>query len=141
MRVVDLSVRQLIADMLSTMRGASGVGLAAPQIGVPLRVLVADVGAGPVAVVNPRVRVWRGRQLGIEGCLSIPGIYGEVRRALRVEVVGQNPLGRRIVIRGANLLARVLQHEIDHLNGVLFIDRVEGGQLIRRVRRPVRRAG
>ena len=136
-----MSIRQLIADMLATMRGASGVGLAAPQIGVPLRVLVADVGGGPVAVVNPRLRVRRGSQVGIEGCLSIPGIYGEVKRAQRVEVDGQSPLGRRVVIRGSDLLARVLQHEIDHLNGVLFIDRVERGQLFRRSRRPVRRAG
>jgi peptide deformylase len=121
---VDAAIRRLIADMLVTMRRARGVGLAAVQIGVPLRVLVADSGAGPVALVNPRLRRRRGVQIGEEGCLSIPGTYGTVRRAREVEVDGWNARGRRVIVRGRDLMARVLQHEIDHLNGVLFIDRV-----------------
>lgn len=123
---VDASVRKLIADMLATMRGAGGVGLAAPQIGVPLRVLVAEIGHRPLALVNPRL--WRrwGSQVGSEGCLSIPGFYVDVRRALGVVVKGQSPRGRRVVVRGKGLLARILQHEIDHLNGVLLTDRTAG---------------
>jgi peptide deformylase len=129
--VVDRSVRVLIADMIRSMRRAGGIGLAAPQIGIPLRVVVADIGRGPLAVVNPRVRRREGAQVGIEGCLSIPGIYGEVSRAQWVEVEGRSPAGRRVVVRSRDLLARVFQHEVDHLNGVLFTD---PGRLIRRLR-------
>ena len=122
--------------MLVSMRRANGIGLAAPQIGVPLRVVVADTGAGPLALVNPRIRRRRSSQVGIEGCLSIPGIYGDVRRARRIEVEGRSIQGRPIVVESEDLLARVFQHEIDHLNGVLFID---PGRLLRRRRRPGRR--
>ncbi len=134
--MVDRGIRQLVADMVLSMRRAGGIGLAAPQIGVPVRVVVADIGTGPLAVVNPHLRRRAGAQRGIEGCLSIPGVYGEVRRAQRVELEGQNVRGRRVVVRGRDLLARVFQHEMDHLNGVLFTD---PGRLIRR-RRPRRRA-
>lgn len=136
MPVVDRSVRVLIADMIRSMRRAGGIGLAAPQIGIPLRVVVADVGRGPIAIVNPRLRRRVGAEVGIEGCLSIPGVYGEVGRAQRVEIEGRTPWGRRVVVRSRDLLARVFQHEIDHLNGVLFTD---PGRLIRRLRRPRRR--
>ncbi len=134
--VVDRSVRALIADMIHSMRRSGGIGLAAPQIGIPLRVVVADIGHGPVVMVNPRLRRCEGTEVGIEGCLSIPGVYGKVRRAQRVEVEGRSPWGRRVVVRSRDLLARVFQHEIDHLNGVLFTD---PGRLIRRLRRPGRR--
>jgi peptide deformylase len=134
--VVDRSIRQLVADMILSMRRAGGIGLAAPQIGVSLRVVVADIGTGPMAVVNPRLLRRGGAQRGIEGCLSIPGVYGEVSRAQRIELGGRNVRGRRVVVRGRDLLARVFQHEIDHLNGVLFTD---PGRLIRRAR-PRRRA-
>ena len=122
----------LIADMIRSMRRAGGIGLAAPQIGIPLRVVVADIGRGPLAVVNPRLRRREGSQVGIEGCLSIPGIYGEVVRARRIEVEGRSPWGRRVVVRSHDLLARVFQHEVDHLHGVLFTD---PGRLLRRLRR------
>lgn len=125
-RAVDTSIRKLIADMLATMRGASGVGLAAPQIGVPLRVIVAEIGRDPLALVNPRLRRRWGSQVGPEGCLSIPGLYADVRRALGVVVEGYNARGRRVVVRGRGLLARALQHEVDHLNGVLLTDRIPG---------------
>jgi peptide deformylase len=136
--VVDRAIRRLVADMILSMRRARGVGLAAPQIGVPLRVLVVDIGTGPLAVINPRLRRRAGAEVGIEGCLSIPGVYGDVRRAQRIEVEALNLRGRRIVVRSQDLLARVFQHEIDHLNGVLFTD---PGRLIRwrRLRRPLRR--
>ena len=133
---VDASTRQLIADMVVTMRGSHGVGLAAPQIGVPLRVLVAGSRQPPLALINPRLERRWGRQLGPEGCLSIPGIYADVRRAQHVVVTGQNARGRSITVRAGGLLSRVLQHEIDHLNGVLFIDRVSPDQLVRRLRPP-----
>ena len=135
-RVVDRTIRQLVADMRASMRRAGGIGLAAPQIGVPLRVVMADTDAGPLAVVNPRLRRRTGAQVGIEGCLSIPGVFGDVRRARRIEVEGQDVRGRRIALRTRDLLARVFQHEVDHLNGVLFID---PGRLLRRRRRPPRR--
>ncbi len=136
MPVVDRRVRVLIADMIQSMHREGGIGLAAPQIGIPLRVIVADVGGGPLAVVNPRLRRRAGTEVGIEGCLSIPGTYGEVSRAQRVEVEGQSRWGRRVVVQSRDLLARVFQHEVDHLNGVLFTD---PGRLIRRLRRVARR--
>ena len=126
-----------MADLLASMRRAGGIGLAAPQIGVSRRVIVADIGAGPIAVVNPRVRRRRGRQVGVEGCLSIPGVYGDVVRARYIEVDGRNQRGRRMVVKSADHMARVLQHEIDHLNGVLVTD---PARLVRRRRlRAVRR--
>jgi peptide deformylase len=134
--VVEASTRTLIADMVATMRRSHGIGLAAPQIGVPLRVLVAGSRQPPLALVNPRLEKRWGKQLGPEGCLSIPGIYADVRRAQHVVVRGQNARGRSITVRASGLLSRVLQHEIDHLNGVLFIDRVSPDQLVRRLRRP-----
>jgi peptide deformylase len=135
--VVDRDIRRLVADMVLSMRRAGGIGLAAPQIGVPLRVVVADIGTGPLAIVNPRLRRRKGAQVGIEGCLSIPGVYGEVRRAQRIEVEGRNIRGRRLVVLGRDLLARVFQHEIDHLNGVLFTD---PGRLVGPLRRARRRS-
>ncbi len=123
-KIVDAAIRRLIADMIVTMRRAQGVGLAAVQVGVPLRVLVADPGTGPVVLVNPRLRRRWGSQIGPEGCLSIPGAIGSVRRALGVEVGARSVRGRPVAVRGTGLLARILQHEIDHLNGVLFLDRV-----------------
>ncbi|HLW59093.1 MAG TPA: peptide deformylase [bacterium] len=128
-RLVDRAIRQLVADMFASMRRSNGIGLAAPQIGTPLRVVVIDIGEEPLAVINPRIRRRRGSQVGTEGCLSIPGVYGDVRRAQRVEVEGRNIHGRPIVVKGEDILARVFQHEIDHLNGVLFVD---PGRLLRR---------
>jgi len=131
--MVDEDLRRLIADMVTTMRRAHGVGLAAVQVGVPLRVLIADPGTGPVVLVNPLLRRRWGSQIGPEGCLSIPGTIGSVRRALGVEVEARNARGQPVAVRGTGHLARIIQHEIDHLNGVLFIDRVV-------VRRTPRRA-
>jgi peptide deformylase len=133
---VDASVRKLIEDMVATMRRSRGVGLAAPQIGVPLRVLVAGPRRPPLALVNPRLRRRRGSQLGPEGCLSIPGIYADVRRARHVVVSGQSARGRPITVRASGLFSRVLQHEIDHLNGVLFTDRVAPHRLVRQLQTP-----
>jgi peptide deformylase len=133
-RRVDARIRRLVADMLRSMRRAEGIGLAAPQIGVPRRVIVADIGTGPLAIINPRLRRRAGVQVGLEGCLSIPGVYGDVRRAREIVVEGLTVRGRPLLMRSEDLLARVWQHEIDHLNGILFTD---PGRLVRR-RRPRR---
>lgn len=129
---VDASIRRLVADMAVTMRQAQGVGLAAPQIGVPLRVLVADTGRGLLALVNPRLVRRSGAEVAEEGCLSIPGVIAPVRRARHVTVDGTLITGRRVGLRATGYIARILQHEIDHLNGVLFLDRVRRSAVHRR---------
>jgi peptide deformylase len=120
---VDDGVQQLIADLFETMRAAKGVGLASNQIGVARRVAVVSVeGEGEHALVNPVVVEHDGRQVGEEGCLSIPDIYADVERAHRVVVETLAEGGARRRIEASGMLARAIQHEIDHLNGVLFID-------------------
>lgn len=116
--------RKLIEDMEETMYRAPGVGLAANQVGVLERIIVADPGEGPaVALINPRILSAQGSEVDVEGCLSIPGVTGYVERAQRVKVAGLDERGRSVVIEAEGFLARILQHEIDHLDGVLFIDR------------------
>jgi peptide deformylase len=126
---VDDKVRELVRDMLETMRAASGVGLAAPQIGVGRRVIVVDVSPAeqeslPVALVNPEIAERSGSVEGMEGCLSVPGVEGLVPRAESVLVLGLDLQGEPVRIRATGFLARALQHEIDHLDGILFIDRI-----------------
>jgi peptide deformylase len=133
---VDASIRRLIADMAVTMRHAEGVGLAAVQIGVPLRVILADTGRGLLALVNPRLRRRSGADVADEGCLSVPGVVAPVRRAARVTVDGTLVTGQRVGLRATGYVARILQHEIDHLNGVLFLDRVRASAVRRRALRP-----
>jgi len=106
------------------MLAAPGVGLAAPQVGVGLRVIVVKVDANLYTLVNPEVVKASGEQVGLEGCLSIPGYVGEVKRALRVVVRGLNRHGKTVRIKAEELLARAFQHEIDHCDGILFIDRL-----------------
>lgn len=115
--------RQLIRNMLETMYKNNGVGLAAPQIGVLKRIIVVDVGNGPVALVNPKIIKKSGRTISSEGCLSIPGVVLNVKRASYVKVRGLNKNGKKITIKAKNLFAFALQHEIDHLNGILIYDR------------------
>lgn len=114
----------LIDDMIETMYDADGVGLAAPQIGILKRIVVIDVGDGPVVLVNPVVLEKEGNQVGVEGCLSIPGKVGEVTRPSYVKVEALNKEGSKIIVEGRELMARALCHEIDHLEGVLFVDKV-----------------
>ncbi|MDI6601391.1 MAG: peptide deformylase [Thermoanaerobacteraceae bacterium] len=121
---VDDRIRLLIDDMAETMYNADGVGLAAPQVGVLRRVIVVDAGSGLIALVNPEIVMVDGEQIGVEGCLSIPDVAGEVARPQIVTVRGLDRNGELIEITGEDLLARALSHEIDHLNGVLFIDKV-----------------
>lgn len=122
-------VRQLIDEMIEAMRAASGVGLAAPQVGVSQRVIVWDVGDGAGALVNPKIIRTAGSQVGPEGCLSLPGLQGTVQRPERVVVRGLDRDGNEVRISGEGLLARCLCHEIDHLDGRLFIDVAEEGSL------------
>ena len=122
---VDRKIKKLLDDMAKTMYEADGVGLAAPQVGVSLRVIVVDVGEGLIELVNPAIVEASGSELGTEGCLSIPGIYGEVERYAKVTVVGINRHGKQVKITAEGLLARCLQHEIDHLDGILFIERAK----------------
>ncbi|HEV2283729.1 MAG TPA: peptide deformylase, partial [bacterium] len=136
---VDAAIRRLIADMAVTMRHAEGVGLAAVQIGVPLRVILADTGRGLLALVNPRLRRRSGAAVADEGCLSVPGVVAPVRRALRITVDGTLVTGQQVGLRATGYVARILQHEIDHLNGVLFLDRVRAAAVRRRALRPAER--
>lgn len=115
----------ILADnMMDTMYAAEGLGLAAPQVGVPVRLIVVDVGDGPLVLFNPRIVRSSGEAVAREGCLSVPGVTGEVVRGeeVTVESLAKNGFGVR-TIRGDGLLARALQHEIDHLDGILFIDK------------------
>ena len=122
---VDDSVRELIQRMYEIMAEANGLGLAGPQIGVPKRIFTYDVGEGPHALINPEIVKRSGEETGIEGCLSIPGLQGEVPRSERVVVTGIDENGNKVRIRAQGILARVFQHEIDHLDGTLFIDRAD----------------
>lgn len=124
---VTRRVQKLIGDMLETMYAAEGVGLAAPQIGITERIIVVDVGDGPVALVNPVVTASDGAQRDVEGCLSFPGVTGYVTRRQRVTVEALNAAGRPVRLSAAGYFARALQHEIDHLDGRLFIDYLEKG--------------
>lgn len=121
---VTEKTRTLIDDMFETLYDAPGVGLAAPQIGVSLQVIVIDVDGEPIALVNPEILEKRGSRVGEEGCLSVPNESIPVERADWVKVRGLNPEGELVEIVGENYLATALQHEIDHLHGVLIIDRI-----------------
>jgi len=124
-------VESLIDDMVETMYAAPGVGLAAPQIGVPLRIFVIDLSVGRdakalITRINPEWVAREGMQLEEEGCLSIPGFNATVPRPARAVVRGLNRLGEEHTVEGTELLARALQHEMDHLDGRLFVDRLRG---------------
>lgn len=121
------NVQKMLTDMADTMYDAEGVGLAAPQIGILKRAIVVDVGDenGLIELINPEIVSTEGEQFGAEGCLSIPGYRGDVRRAMTVTVKGLDRNGNELTYTGSELLARAFQHEIDHLNGVLYTDVAE----------------
>ncbi len=121
---VNERIKTLAGDMAETMYKADGVGIAAPQVGVLRRIIVVDAGSGLITLINPEVVKSEGEQVGVEGCLSIPNVAGEVSRPQIVTVKGLNANGESIEITAEDLLARVLCHEIDHLDGVLFTDKV-----------------
>ena len=125
-KAIDGSVQRLIGSMIETMHSASGVGLAAPQVGVPLRVIVIGLPEEEnIVLINPEIVRRSGERLVNEGCLSVPGYFGEIKRAQSVRVKGRNLSGKEIRIKAEELMAQALEHEIDHLNGVLYIDHLE----------------
>ena len=120
--VFDAALSRLFEDMLDTMYAAPGIGLAGPQVGISKRVIVLDVGDGPIRMANPKIVEKDGEQLGLEGCLSIPGLYGDVLRHNKITVKGQDASGKTFRVAAEGLLSRCFQHEIDHLDGKLFTD-------------------
>jgi peptide deformylase len=147
-REVTPQIQQLVEDMIQTMYAAPGVGLAAPQIGVPLRIFVADISVGRnpadlLTFINPEFVERDGMQLEEEGCLSVPGFNATVARPSRAVVKGLDRDGRERVVEADGLLARCFQHEMDHLEGTLFVDRLRGLQkdlIVRKIRK-LSRAG
>lgn len=119
-------IHDLITDMLDTMYEAMGVGLAAPQVGILKRVVVIDVGDGPIILINPEIIEKSGEQTGDEGCLSVPGMSGQVTRPDHVKVKALNEDMEEVVYEGEGLLARAFCHELDHLDGHMYTELVEG---------------
>lgn len=116
----------LIEDMLDTMYEAQGVGLAAPQVGILKRIVVIDVGEGPIVLINPEILETSGEQTGDEGCLSVPGLAGQVTRPNYVKVKALDENMEEVIYEGEGLLARAFCHELDHLDGHLYVEKVEG---------------
>ena len=144
----DGKLRDLARDMLETMYAAPGIGLAAPQVGVNLRLLVVDISAGEekgnqIILVNPEILEAEGEQKGEEGCLSIPGFTAMVDRPKRIRIAGRDTRGNRVELEAEDLLARALCHEVDHLDGVLYLDRISffKRDLIKRKIRKLIRSG
>ena len=129
----DASLRRLLDDLLETMRDAPGIGLAANQVGVPLQVAVIEIDGKVTELINPKLVRRSGSVVDWEGCLSIPGFVAEVERAEKVTVKARDRHGKEFRIKGDELLGRALQHEIDHLNGVLYIDYLESLEELVRV--------
>ncbi len=133
---IDASIQRLIDDMIDTMRDAPGVGLAAPQVGVSLRVVVVETPEmdEPLALINPEIVKTSGERLVEEGCLSIPGYKAEITRSVNVSVKGLTRDGRRMRIKASDdLLAQALEHELDHIDGILYVDYVESPDLLKRM--------
>lgn len=131
---IDDSIQKLIDDMVDTMRAASGVGLAAPQVGVSLRVAVIHLpGEELITLINPEVIGRTGERVLLEGCLSLPGYQGEVKRSVKVRVRARDRKGKEFRLEGEELLAQALEHEIDHLDGILYIDRLESPEKLYKI--------
>lgn len=122
----DEGLERLVEDMFETMQHYNGVGLAAPQIGISKQLVVVDTGeeGQSLVLINPNIVSAKGKEIDVEGCLSVPGVYGEVERSVSLTVRYQDISGEEREMKAENLLARALQHEIDHLKGVLFVERV-----------------
>ncbi len=132
---IDRSIKKLVKDMLETMHAVPGrVGLAAPQVGVSLRVIVIGIPEEEdIILINPELVRTKGEQLVDEGCLSLPGYVGEIKRAESVTVKGLDRNGKKIRIKGDGLLAQALQHEIDHLNGMIYVDHLESTDKLQKI--------
>ena len=124
---ISLRTKILIGDMLDTMYDKNGVGLAAPQVGVLKQIVVIDVGEGPIVLINPEILETSGEQTGEEGCLSVPGKWGLVKRPNHVKVRAYNENMELFEMEGEGLLARAFCHEIDHLSGQLYVNKTEDG--------------
>ena len=124
---IDEKILQLLDDMVETMYKENGVGLAAPQVGILRRIIVVDIGDGLIKLINPEIIEQEGEQEDTEGCLSIPGIIAEVKRPYKVKVKALNEDGENVEIEATGLLARAFCHEVDHLDGILFIDKATIG--------------
>lgn len=123
---IDGSIQKLIDDMIDTMHAAPGVGLAAPQIGVSLRIAVIEIpGEEVITLINPEIIKRESERVLEEACLSVPGYQGEIKRSVTVKVKAQDRQGRGFRLKGKELLAQALEHELDHLNGTLYIDHIE----------------
>ena len=127
---VNKKMRTLIEDMAETMYKTDGVGLAAPQIGVSQRIIVLDDGNGLLELINPEITHKEGSQIGLEGCLSVPGYYGDVERFDKITVKAIDKHNKKVTIKAEGFLARILQHEIYHLDGHLFIEKADNLQRI-----------
>lgn len=130
---IDKSLDPLIQDMVDTMRAAPGIGLAAPQIGIPLRLLIMEIEGEMTTLVNPEIIKMQGEWEPEEGCLSIPGYVANVKRAWAVTVKAKNRQGRDVRIKGEGLVGHALQHEIDHLDGILYVDRLDSMDQMRKI--------
>jgi len=131
---IDSSIQRLIDDMVETMQQANGVGLAAPQVGVSLRVVVVQMpGEEPITIINPKMVKRAGEREVTEGCLSVPGYAGEIKRSISVTVKGQNRQGRAIRLKATGLMAEALEHELDHLNGILYVDHLESQDKLHKI--------
>lgn len=126
---IDGSIKSLGLEMLEVMREAKGAGMSAPQLGIPKRVIVVEknVEQGPYILINPKIIKREGEEISTEGCLSFPEMIADIKRAYRITVRGIDENGKKIKITAEGLLSRVFQHEIDHLDGILIIDRAEEG--------------
>ena len=141
-KTIDKSVRKLISDMQETLQIATGVGLAANQVGQTLRLIVLNVhGADCKVLINPEVTRRIGTRVVNEGCLSIPGYVGEIKRSELVRVKAQNARGQEVKIKADGLFAEVLEHEIDHLNGILYTDHLESQDKFRKLEPPQKPSG
>lgn len=133
-REISKAIHRLIDDMVDTMRAASGVGLAAPQVGQSLRVAVIQIPEEEVIIlINPEIVKRGGERCITEACLSVPGYYGEVTRSIWVKVKALNREGKEIRLKGEGILAQALEHEIDHLNGILYLDRLPSLEMLQKV--------
>ena len=134
-RTIDSSIKKLIADMRETLHADPGrVGLAAPQVGVSLQVVVIGIpDEEDIILINPEIVRRKGERLVTEGCLSVPGYFGQIKRAESVTAKGRDPSGKEIRIKAEGLLAQALEHETDHLNGQLYIDHLESMDELRKV--------
>lgn len=129
---VNEEVRGLIRDMFETMYANQGVGLAAPQVGISKRIVVANVGDSPRAFVNPKILEKKGQDFSEEGCLSVPGVFLKIKRIKEIEVEALDEKGKKFKIRATGLLSHCLQQEIDHLNGILISDKVNFWQKLKK---------